>query len=58
MKKVAFVHDIFPGGGAERVTIDIAKYLSGHNLGYKCYVFTPEVVEELTTVPLKSEKVL
>ena len=53
MKKVAFVHDIFPGGGAERVTIDIAKYLSGHNLGYKCYVFTPEVVEELYTEDVK-----
>lgn len=53
MKKVAFVHDIFPGGGAERVTIDIAKYLSLHNLGYKCYVFTPDVYEELYTDEVK-----
>ena len=39
MTNIAFVHSIFPAGGAERVTIDIAQYLSKFDK-YKIYVFT------------------
>lgn len=46
MVKVAFVHNRFPSGGAERVTIDIAKYLSQCD-GYEVYVYASRVAEEL-----------
>ena len=49
MKKIAFIHEIFPGGGAERVTFDIAEYLYKNRKDYQCYVFTPTIVEELYT---------
>ncbi len=54
MKKILFAHGIFPGGGAERVTIDIAKYLTLCNSDYKCYVCTPEIVEDLCTEEVKN----
>lgn len=34
---IAFIHDDFPAGGAERVTMDIANYLV--SFGYKIYLF-------------------
>ena len=37
-KKVLFYHDEFPCGGAEKVTIDIADYVSSFN--YEIYVIT------------------
>lgn len=42
-KNIAFIHAGFPGGGAERVTRDIAKYLNGVDGAYKVYVFTRSV---------------
>lgn len=39
-KKVAFFHKCFPIGGAERITIDTARYLSGQ--GYNIYIFVWE----------------
>ena len=39
VKKVAFVHEIFPSGGAERVTCDIATTLLERG-GYEVYVLT------------------
>lgn len=54
MKKIAFVHDIFPGGGAERVTLDIAEHLRNNRSDYQCYVFTPKIVEELCSEKVKS----
>ena len=53
MKKIAFVHEVFPGGGAERVTLDIARYLFENNSGYQCYVFTPKIMDELYTNEMK-----
>lgn len=38
MIKVAFIHNRFPAGGAERVTIDIARYLNVYG-GYHIYVY-------------------
>ena len=32
MKRILFFHEVFPCGGAERVTIDIANYLSGYGM--------------------------
>lgn len=36
-RKIAFIHDEFPGGGGERVTMDVAEYLSSFN--YEVFVF-------------------
>lgn len=36
MKRILFFHEVFPSGGAERVTIDIANYLSDY--GYETFV--------------------
>lgn len=41
---VAFLHEEFPCGGAERVTIDIANFLSEH--GCRAYVFTADFHED------------
>lgn len=45
IKKVAFIHGDFPFGGAEKVTLDIADYLSPE--GYKIYVFATDFRPEL-----------
>ncbi len=47
MNNIAFVHEKFPIGGAERVTLDIARYLSKNNPSYCCYVLASEFMEEL-----------
>ena len=40
--KIAFIHNRFPAGGAERITIDIARYL--HDVGgYEVYVYAARV---------------
>lgn len=38
MTRIAFIHNAFPAGGAERVTIDIARHLSSLG-GYAVYVY-------------------
>ena len=48
MKRIAFVHNNFPAGGAERVTIDIARYLKSVG-GYQVYVYTTRVSSSLLT---------
>lgn len=48
MVKVAFIHNNFPAGGAERVTVDIATYLSTLN-GYKVYVYASRIADSLIT---------
>lgn len=52
MVRVAFIHNVFPAGGAERITIDIARYLKGIG-GYEIYVYTTRVSSELMTEELK-----
>lgn len=42
MTRIAFVHGRFPAGGAERITIDIARFLSGFK-GYEIFVYTSRV---------------
>lgn len=46
MTKVAFIHNSFPAGGAERVTMDIARHLSSSK-GYEVFVFTTRLVDGL-----------
>ncbi len=46
---IAFIHDIFPAGGAERVTIDIATYLSSLDRGYNIFVYCQGLTHELMT---------
>ncbi len=40
IKRIAFVHERFPLGGAERVTFDLANFLAEHD--FEVYVFTHE----------------
>ncbi len=49
MKKIAFIHEKFPAGGAERVTLDIVEYLHRNNTGYRSFLFVSEFDEELCT---------
>ena len=46
MKKIAFIHDVFPIGGAERITLDICNYLYSNSPHYRCYVFATKFDEE------------
>lgn len=43
-KRILFFHENFPAGGAERVTIDIANYISDY--GYEVYVAACNIREE------------
>jgi glycosyltransferase involved in cell wall biosynthesis len=36
--KILFIHEVFPAGGAERATLDIANYVKSHN--HEVYVIT------------------
>lgn len=38
MIRVAFIHNVFPAGGAERITVDVARYLKGAG-GFEVYVY-------------------
>lgn len=53
MIRIAFVHGSFPAGGAERVTIDIARYLSGAG-GYEVFVYAKRTLESLMTDEIRS----
>ena len=46
MKKIAFIHDTFPIGGAERITLDICNYLHSNAPDYRCYVFATRFDKE------------
>ena len=48
MIRIAFVHNWFPAGGAERITIDIARYLNDVG-GYEVYVYATRVDSSLVT---------
>lgn len=55
MTKVAFIHNSFPAGGAERITIDLARHLS--SLGnYEIFVFTTRLTDSL--MPDDAHKIL
>ena len=44
MTRIAFIHNRFPAGGAERITIDIASYLSGFGK-YEVFVYASRIAE-------------
>ncbi len=39
MTRIAFIHNRFPAGGAERITADIARYLLSFSGGYSVFVY-------------------
>ena len=43
--RIAFIHNRFPSGGAERVTIDIASYLSTFG-EYEVYVYASRIAHD------------
>lgn len=51
MMKIAFIHNNFPSGGAERVTVDIARYLDSCG-GYQVYVYASRIARALVTEEL------
>lgn len=46
MVRIAFIHNSFPAGGAERVTADIARYLKRFG-GYQVFVYAKRISENL-----------
>ncbi len=46
MVRIAFIHNSFPAGGAERVTVDIARYLKCFG-GYQVFVYATRISESL-----------
>ena len=55
--KIAFIHNNFTAGGAERVTIDVARYLSSFE-GYNIYVYASRIAEGLMTDDIRQTLVL
>lgn len=53
MKRIGFIHVIFPAGGAERVTVDIAEYLTSIG-GYEIFVYTAIIDEKLISPKINS----
>ena len=52
MVRIAFIHNSFPAGGAERVTVDIARYLKRFG-GYQVFVYAKRITESLMSDGLK-----
>lgn len=48
MRKILFIHDVFPCGGAERVTVDIADYVVKY--GYKVYAVACRFGKECSNI--------
>lgn len=55
--KIAFIHNNFPAGGAERVTIDIARYLSAFD-GYQVYVYASRIAESMLADEIRGTMIL
>ena len=53
MLKIAFIHNTFPSGGAERITVDIAEYLACHE-NYKVFVYASRIAEANLTDTMKN----
>lgn len=46
MIRIAFIHNRFPAGGAERITVDIARYLHETG-GYEVFVYATRLAQDL-----------
>ena len=55
MSRIAFVHNNFPAGGAERITLDIARYLKGFDGKYEIFVYATRINEAMLPEDLKSD---
>lgn len=53
MTRIAFIHNRFPAGGAERITIDIASYLSSFGK-YEVYVYASRIAEDMLNDHIRS----
>lgn len=53
MTRIAFIHNRFPAGGAERITIDIASYLCGFG-NYEVYVYASRIAEDMLNDHIRS----
>lgn len=53
MTKIAFIHNSFPAGGAERITLDIARHLSSLD-GYEVFVYTTRITADLMPADIKN----
>ena len=53
MTRIAFIHNRFPAGGAERITIDIASYLSGFGK-YEVFVYASRIAEHMLSDSIRS----
>lgn len=53
MLRIAFIHNRFPAGGAERITMDIASYLKSFP-GYEVYVYASRISDFLMTDEIRS----
>ena len=49
IKSIAFYHPAFPGGGAERITLDIVRYLEKYKDQYEVYVITQHLNDNYMT---------
>ena len=49
VKRIAFYHPSFPGGGAERITLDIIRYLERFKDGYELHVITQRLNDAYMT---------
>lgn len=56
MRKIAFIHEHFPFGGAEVVTRNVISSLSG--CGYKFYIFTNSYIEENDNTPINNVNII
>lgn len=55
LKKIAFYHPSFPGGGAERITLDIIKYMKEHaGDRYEPYVITQRINRQFMSDRIRS----
>ena len=52
MTRIAFIHNRFPAGGAERITMDIASYLSSFG-NYEVYVYASRIADTLLTEDIR-----
>lgn len=54
MKNIAFIHNDFPAGGAERVTFNVIEYFSGKHLPYNFFVITKRLLEDRYTDKIRN----
>ena len=54
MSRIAFVHNNFPAGGAERITMDIVRYLNGFAGKYETFVYATRINEAMLPEDLKA----